>query len=161
AWINSWAKDDSGFYSYDRKPNVFYLSADKSRKEPITKEKGVYPVYHNKYVYYLKEWYKNDIWRVPAHGGREEPVIEGLSGLGRRNWTVGQKGIYFVQEVEGTFFLKMYDFKSKQIRPIKELPMITPNPYSMIDVAPDDSYLLYTRHENKSDIILVKNFRIE
>jgi len=55
----------------------------------------------------------------------------------------------------------MYDFKSKQIRPIKELPMITPSPYSTIDVAPDDSYLLYTRHENKSDIILVKNFRIE
>jgi len=159
--INSWAKDDSGFYSYDRKPNVFYLSADKSRKEPITKERGCFPVYHNKYVYYLKEYYKHDIWRVPAQGGREEPVIEGLSGLGRRNWTVGQKGIYFVQEAEGSFFLKMYDFKSKQIRPIKELPMITPSPYSTIDVAPDDSYLLYTRHENKSDIILVKNFRIE
>ena len=159
--ISSWAKDDSGFYSYDRKPNVFYLSADKSRKEPITKERGCFPVYHNKYVYYLKEYYKHDIWRVPAQGGREEPVIEGLSGLGRRNWTVGQKGIYFVQEAEGSFFLKMYDFKSKQIRPIKELPMITPSPYSTIDVAPDDSYLLYTRHENKSDIILVKNFRIE
>ena len=158
--IHSWAWDDNGLY-LEKEANVFYRKIDQKREERITKEGGIYPIYHDNYVYYIKSWNYHNIWRVPARGGREEAVVQGLTGLGLKNWTVGQKGVYFLREAEGTHFLELYDFKSKQIRQIKELPEADPSISTSIDIAPDDSYLLYTKRENKSDIILVENFKAE
>lgn len=48
-----------------------------------------------RFLYYSKSPVSpTTIWRVPASGGEEEPVAEGLSYS--LNFTLGERGLYFV-----------------------------------------------------------------
>ena len=156
-----WSKDGSGFYNLKNdKDNIYFFSLDK-KSRGITKNGGIVPYLYGDYLYYIKFYFHNDIWRIPVKGGKEEPVLQGVRDLELRGWAVVKKGIYFIRNNNGSPLLDFYNFKTKKIHLIKKVPMaLTSVDFPSIAIDPKENYLLYTKREpNKSDLILVKNFR--
>ena len=54
-----------------------------------------YGINHGRFLYYAKGAIApNTIWRVAVAGGKEEPVVDGLSDS--TNFTVAERGLYFL-----------------------------------------------------------------
>lgn len=88
-------------------------------------------------------------------------MLQGVSDFGIREWVVVKNGIYYIRNNNGSPVLDFYDFRTKQISRIKDVPMAKIDQFSSIAIDPEESYILYSRRElNKSDIILVENFRL-
>lgn len=159
----SWNKDGSGYYgSQAPQWNIFSFTKDGKVQQQITHEGGLIPSVFEDYIYYVKSWNYHDIWRVPVNGGAEEPVLQGISDMGMISWVVAKNGIYFIRDNSGSPVLEFYDFSTKKISHIKDVPRVNSILFAGIEIDPDERYLLYSRSEpNKSDIILVENFRVE
>jgi hypothetical protein len=115
-----------------------------------------------KNFYNIKNWNYHDIWIIPVNGGVEEPVLQGISDMGMTPWAVVKSGIYFIRDNSGSPVLEFYDFSTKKISHIKDVPDVDSVLFTSIEIDPDEKYLLYSKSEpNKSDIILVENFRVE
>ncbi|MEJ2105105.1 MAG: DUF5050 domain-containing protein [Ignavibacteriaceae bacterium] len=157
-----WTKDGSGFYASKPKVlQIFRISRDGSVQKQITKKFGHYPQVYGDFIYYLKGYQTKEIWRVPLNGGLEEQVLQGVDGLILRSWTVVKKGIYFIRENETLPELDFYNFNTKKITLIKEVPLASTYMLSTIAVDPQEQYLLYSKNEPvKSDIIMVENFQL-
>ncbi len=157
-----WTKDGSGFYASKTKVlQIFRISRDGTVQKQITKKFGHYPQVYGDFIYYLKGYKTKEIWRVPLNGGLEEPVLQRVDGLVLRSWTVVKKGIYFIRENETSPELDFYNFNTKKITLIKEVPLASTYMLSTIAVDPKEQYLLYSKNEPvKSDIIMVENFQL-
>ena len=84
--------------------------------------------------------------------------------LGSSRWAVVHTGLYFYQrdenvETAGDWFLKFFDFGTRQTKRITKLsgiPLIGQRPA----VSPDGQTLLFAQRDlNDTDLILVENFR--
>jgi hypothetical protein len=117
-------------------------------------------VYHDKGPGAVRPDREFDAWRTPVDGGEEVPVFQN----GRSRWSALSNGLYFFEserlaETTGDWFLKFFDFATKQTRVIAKLPGI-----SVIGqrpaVSPDGRTVLYTQIDvNDTDLMLVDNFR--
>ena len=118
-----------------------------------------------KWVYYAKTRGRpNAIWRVPAAGGEEAPVVEGLSS-NRPSWTVVEEGVYFVERDPASFpgegwGVKFLNLQDGRVSLITELP----NPPNLrsggLDVSPDGAWLIVSQQgQSGSDLMLAENFR--
>ena len=108
------------------------------------------------YLCFFKHYDQREIWRVSVDGTKEEPVLQGVDGLGIRNWDVVSQGLYYYRWHNGSTVLFFYDFETRDIKEIKNIPGAS----GSIAVDPKEQYLLYAKNESKySDIILVENFR--
>jgi eukaryotic-like serine/threonine-protein kinase len=156
-----WSEDGNGFYASEYPENVLYkYSKDGEIQKPITNGHGIMPKISGEYIYFIRDWDHHDIWRIPIKGGEEEPVLVGVPDLSIGQWAVEKDGIYFIRLNEGSPFLDFYNFTTKHISHIKELSGTATKNFTNIAIAPDGSYLLYSRREpTKSDIILVENFK--
>jgi eukaryotic-like serine/threonine-protein kinase len=161
--FTSWNKDGSGYYgSPSRQWNIYSLTKNGKIQQQITHEGGLMPHVFENYIYYVKSWNYHDIWRIPIQGGAEEPVLQGVTDMGMTSWAVVKNGTYFIRDNGGSPVLEFYNFGTKTISHIKDVPMANPELFSPIEIDPDERYLLYSKSEpNKSDIILVENFRVE
>ena len=158
-----WSSNGAGLYGSKYPENkLYFFSRDGKTEKQLTKGTGIMPYLYGKYIYYIKEFAQPDIWRVPVNGGEEMPVLQGIPDLQNRAWVVAKNGIYFVRNNNNSPVLEFYDFTKKKIVHIADVPMIdTPN-FLSIAIDPDETYILYSKREpNKSDIILVDNFRTE
>jgi len=111
------------------------------------------------YLYYLKGRGIPGIWRVPAEGGPETPVItHNQAGLWRY-WRVVDGGMYFATAVEGHPIIEFFSFATGQtsevFRPARRPEMYMPG----MAVSPDGHSLLYTQKDQSgSNIMMVENF---
>jgi Tol biopolymer transport system component/predicted Ser/Thr protein kinase len=156
-----WSEDGAGFYGTKYpEDKVYKYSKDGNPQRQVTSDNGIMPRLYGSYIYYIKDFNHHDIWRIPIKGGKEEPVLEGVTDILFRQWVVVRNGIYFIRDNSGSPVLDFYSTRTKQISQIKKLPQAVRDPFIEIDISPDESYLLYSRREpTKSDIILVDNFR--
>ncbi len=156
-----WSEDGTGFYGFKYPENKLYLfSKDGKSQRQITKDNGIIPQLYGTYIYYVKDFDHHDIWRIPIKGGTEESVLKGVADFLLRQWVVAKNGIYFIRDNNGSPVLDFYNIETKKISHIRNLPQAVSDPFAKIEIAPDESYILYSKQEpTKSDIILVDNFR--
>ena len=108
-----------------------------------------------KFVYYLKGAGEgeNSLWRVPAAGGEESPL---LPSIYNNNFTLASQGIYFIPSSR-PYALQFASFGGGKVVTAAEIPR---EPAWGLSVSPDGKSLLYTEFEAiRSDLMLVENFR--
>ena len=166
--LPSWSRDGKWIYFSSTRTGRFEIWKMPVHGGPalrLTKNGGNRPVEppDGKYVYYDKgpgSGREFHAWRVPVDGGEEVPVLE----YGGSRWSVVDAGLYYYQQVQNheaanNWFLKFFDFGTRQTRVIAELPGI-PIIGAPPAVSPDGRTLLYTQIDvNDADLMLVENFR--
>jgi Tol biopolymer transport system component len=152
-----WAENGRDFYASSYPEiNLYFLSRDGTIKKRLTTDRGLYAKLSGDYLYYFKHYDQREIWRVSIDGTHEEPVLQGVDGLGIRTWDVVSNGLYYFCDINDSPALCFYDFDTRSVKEIKT----GVNAFGSIDVDPTEQYLLYSKSEsNYSDIILVENFR--
>ena len=117
----------------------------------------------SRWVYYNKSQTQPGLWRVPAGGGEESPVIEDLRAAFWGYWEIVDDGIYYLDRQEvGTVGVKYYlTFLSLPSRRTNQLLQFPKRPFnSGLDISPDRRWLLFTQVDSSdTDIMLVENFR--
>jgi hypothetical protein len=116
-----------------------------------------------KFVYYEKgpsSAFEFQPWKVPVHGGHEEPVVNDL----RSRWTAADDGFYYYHndrpgELRGTWSLRFFEFargKHLVVAPLAGKPLLGHRPA----VSPDRRTFLYAQLDlNETDVMLLENFR--
>jgi Tol biopolymer transport system component len=123
----------------------------------VTKKGGDTPVVSpdGRSVYYAKE---DTIWRVPAEGGEEMPVLRDYPRRGRSHWAPVDNGIYFAQWEETGGSFKFFNFETgqaTQVMPLEERWTV-----SAPAISPDGRWFLAAQIDQRGqDIMLVENFR--
>lgn len=88
---------------------------------------------------------------------RPERVAPHLLPRDHQNWTVGQRGIYFIRRDASASVLSFYRFSTRQTSSLFLLQNVATE--SGLSVSPSGDWFLYTREErNASDILLVEDF---
>jgi len=113
-----------------------------------------------RYLYYLKGSSRG-IWRMPASGGAESPVLDEFPHELWSNWAVVDDGVYFAKRQEpGRATIEFYDLATRQTRRVAEMFGDPPLFEGGLTVAPDRRSIVYSRvSRSASDIMLVDNFR--
>jgi hypothetical protein len=111
-----------------------------------------------KYVYYHEGWTNVlSIWRVPAHGGQAEKIIESVHPIGQ--WTIVGNGIFFIRtpDSNGQNALCFYEFATGRT---KTITTISHTIDWLISASPDGKSVLYSQVDVAGrDLMLVENFR--
>jgi Tol biopolymer transport system component len=69
-------------------------------------------------------------------------------------------GDIYVKNLADNTIQPITNLQTKQKSHVKELPHATTGSFTSIEIAPDESYILYSKSEpTKSDIVLVENVR--
>lgn len=131
----------------------------------VTRNGGFVPIEapDGQWLYYTKSYYgEPGLWRIPVRGGEEDPVMRQFKPENWVAWTVGNKGVYFVDSDIGLQpELKVFDLAThrlKRIMTLEKPPALSGNP--ILALSPDEHAILYTQIDDvKSDIMLVDNFR--
>jgi len=136
------------------------MPAEGGTQVQVTRSGGWNPVFSpdGKFVYYSKGPGPSGLWRVPAEGGEETPVLHNYDGSGGV-WAVADHGIYFAEWKGGKGFLKFFEFDKRQAAAVLTLskPPTEPNALSL---SPDRRWLLYVQRDTiGADLMLVENFR--
>ncbi|MCP5118801.1 MAG: hypothetical protein GY953_48940, partial [bacterium] len=100
---------------------------------------------------------RGGLWRVPAEGGAESPIIDSIGGFGL--FAVADQGIYFVSapEADGGYTLRFHESASGAVRDIASMPA---GLFYSLSISPDERYALFGLTEQAdSDLMLVENFR--
>ena len=112
------------------------------------------------WVYYAKGRDVPGLWRTPANGGDEKPVLADFTVGYWGYWAVAARGIYFLEPVPpGQAVVKFYSFADHSSRVVANLPHEPPFGDSGFSVARDGRSILYTQVDHSgSDIMLVEDF---
>jgi hypothetical protein len=115
------------------------------------------------WLYYTKSEDEGGIWRMPVHGGLEEPVLDGLpSGAYSRYWALVENGIYYLNTRNADRqSVEFFSFSTRKVRRLFDLPEPAGPDWSpSFQVSPDQRTLLTVFiAQPESDIMLVDNFQ--
>lgn len=165
--IPAWSPDGRWIYytlSEATGQTIWRIPANGGEAQQITRQGG-YSVKispDGKFIYYLKSRRDGELWRAPADGGAEEPLVRDFKS---RNFWVLAGGVYLldpgVSEISPMRRAKarFYNFRTKQI---EDLGFETEKPISHYGMclSPDGKWLFYTQADRSgSQIMLVENFR--
>jgi Tol biopolymer transport system component len=167
--VPSWSRDGRWIYFSSNRSGVYQIwRMPSSGGEAIMVTKG--GGFHGRespdgrYIYYAKALDAPGLWRVPASGGDEKPVLESLRAGYWAYWAVVENGIYFLgreQTAPGAkprYTLNFVNSDTSQVRVICELEKRPFN--SGLALSPDRKFFLYTQVDSSdTDILLVENFR--
>jgi hypothetical protein len=128
----------------------------------ITKQGGftAFESVDSKWIYYSKSWGPVGVWRTPANGGDQEPVMVGGAAGEWGHWAMADDGIYFIdQTAEKGTTVELFKFADKSVSTVVTLGKFY-DWISGIAISPDGHQILYTKQNPlDSDIMLVENFR--
>ena len=108
-----------------------------------------------KYLYYAKSIDVSGLWRRAVEGGPEEEVAKPVLG---NTLTSSDRGIFFARPapVGRGNEIARYSFATGRTTTVAT----TPQPvYWFLSVSPDERFLLYTATQNRSNLMLLENFR--
>jgi Tol biopolymer transport system component len=99
---------------------------------------------------------RTGIWRIPLNGGEPTLALQGLHWLTWDFW--GRNLIYVNRDDENDHSIELLDLDTRKETRLASVGTVAPVGFS---VSPDGRWILFTRTESeeKSDIILVENFR--
>jgi Tol biopolymer transport system component len=164
--VPSWSNDGRWIYFTSKRTGrweVWKMPAEGGQAVQVTKQGGFAAVESRdgQSVYYAKGHSVKGLWKVPVDGGEEAPVLEfpevGYWGY----WTVGEKGIYFVNTHARPSALEFFDFATRRVVHVASLEK-APTPFGGrgLALSPDGRAILYVHQDQvNSDIVLVENFR--
>jgi hypothetical protein len=96
----------------------------------------------------------SDIWRVPASGGEERRIIDGVY---RYSFAVTPQGLYFVSapRFQKASFIGFLEFDGEKVSEVFRLP----DPADLgLGLSPDYKHLYFAKADySDSDIMLVEN----
>jgi Tol biopolymer transport system component len=158
--VPSWSRDGKWLYFSSNRGNettqvwkVPYPAG--AAAVQLTKNGGVGPVESaDGFVYYAKTLSTDEIWKIPAGGGQETPVMRG-TGLGFwTDWALSPAGIYFVKrEWNGNLFY--YEFATRKTFLVSH-EKFGGNPA----LAPDGKSIVFSQLDQADQtILLVNHFR--
>jgi hypothetical protein len=109
-----------------------------------------------KFLYYVKAENWSDLWKMPVQGGKETLVLEHVH---RRGWVLTEQGVYALNDKTKPHpSIQFLDFAAGKLRHVTNvLERVWLG--GDINIAPDESYLLYVRHELEEDIMLAEKFQ--
>jgi Tol biopolymer transport system component/serine/threonine protein kinase len=167
-YVPSWSRDGRWIYfGSDRtgKEQVWKMPSEGGDATQITKDGGLggFESHDGQFFYYQKGNAQPGIWRLPVHGGREEPVLpEDPAGAYKRYWTLVEDRLYYLntrnQNRQSVEFL---DLSTHQVTRVLDLPRpacasLSPD----LAISPDQRTLLICfEGPGEADIMLVENFR--
>lgn len=161
----SWSRDGKWIYfNSDRggQLQIWKAPSEGGEAMQVTRHGGLFPVesFDGKYVYFVKPFPTQGIWRMPVDGGEELRIQDTFQSAFCGDWAVTNVGIYFVNENgKDGFALEFLDFATRKPREVASLGRIQ-LVESCIAVSPDGRQVLYTQNDQHSaDITLVENFR--
>jgi Tol biopolymer transport system component/DNA-binding winged helix-turn-helix (wHTH) protein len=154
-----WSSDGKWIYFTSDHPwSLWKVASEGGTAVRLTKEGRTNPqeAADGKRIFYEVQANPTEIWSMPAGGGEERREV--LMPPAARAWTPGQNGIYFIHGTQTNDFISFYDFSSRGMRRVAEVPHLA-ELHGGIAISPDGSRLLYSGLErSESDIMLVENF---
>jgi eukaryotic-like serine/threonine-protein kinase len=110
-------------------------------------------------VYYAKGQSVGGLWRVPANGGEETPVLEFPAPGYWGYWALGRHGIYFVDTSVKPQVLNVFDPGTRRVTRVAALERNVTAYESGLAVSEGDRRFLIVQDDQvDSDIMLVENF---
>jgi Tol biopolymer transport system component/DNA-binding winged helix-turn-helix (wHTH) protein len=105
--------------------------------------------------YYRTVGDQHQIWSASADGSDERPVTGMPADVG---WTLARNGIYFIDGPSRHFFLNYFDFVTRHVHKVADLPALPA--MGKPSISPDGHTVGFDGLEQpESDIVLVDGFR--
>jgi Tol biopolymer transport system component/serine/threonine protein kinase len=164
--VPSWSADGKYVYFASKRAGrteIWKMPAAGGEAVQVTKGGGFVSVESadGRLLYFTKGGGDVGLWSKDLSDGAETKVIDASVG---RNWTVGERGIYFLSvpandaEPYGVLF---YDFATRRISRPEPLQGSTRTlPINVVAASPDERWFVYAQRDQLDyDILLVENFR--
>lgn len=155
--IPSWSRDGVWVYfASDRSGRFEVWKAPKDDGEPVqVTRSGGYEAFESpdgKYIYYGK-FSQPGLFRTPAQGGEEAPILQASRAGAYGGFGVTSKGVYFFSDAKTIQFLDTATGKTSIVGTLDK-------PGGGVTVSPDYAYLVYVQTDRNSvDLMLVDGFR--
>ncbi|MEI9978322.1 MAG: hypothetical protein WDN23_04855 [Edaphobacter sp.] len=110
------------------------------------------------YVYFFR---RKKLWRMMPDGSSPEEV-QGMPELSFQGteWFPSKAGIYFMSHENGKTTIKLYDTKTRKIRPIFTLEKSSPYWIGAMPVSPDGTWMLFPQVDaHSSNLMMVENMQ--
>jgi len=160
----AWSPDGNGLYFGSNRSGawrIWQMPSDGGPAMPVTVGEGYAPQLSGDgaYVYYARSDGPG-IWRVPTGGGEETLVLETLAPGDWGNWSLSDRGLYFVRRTATDVFLAFYDFEARTTQDLRAFEQPPPRFQKGLSLSPDGRWLLHARlDQTQSDLMLVESFR--
>ncbi len=134
---------------------IWRMTAEGREAVQITRNGGFSPIesIDGTFVYYRRG---QDLWRMPVQEGVESKVLESVYAT---NYTIGNRGIYFVAMPDMGRNISQIRFFRFATGEISTMATIQGIPAWGLSVSPGEEYLLYSKvDQSGSDLMLVEDF---
>jgi Tol biopolymer transport system component len=156
----TWSRDGRSIYFCSNRSGsgqIWKYSLESGETVQVTENGGIiaFESLDGESLYYaIGVW--SGIWKASITGDNPHLLID--TACWNTNWTVGRKGIYYIEEEpRGAFCIKLYSFATRKISKILDLGS---TPLKALVISPDETFFLYADYKNiDEDLYLVENFR--
>jgi Tol biopolymer transport system component/DNA-binding winged helix-turn-helix (wHTH) protein len=163
--VPSWSRDGRSIYFASPRTGsrqIWKHSVEDGSERRLTEHGGFDPFesYDGQTIYYSK-FDEPGIWRMPANGGSESPVVTGKPQVGYwGHWAVTESGLYLLDaDAEPRPTIEFYSFATRRITPVLSLEKSTNTWLPSLSASRDGRTLFYTEYDPQSVIKMVENFR--
>jgi len=161
--VPSWSRDGQWIYFASKRTGawqVWKVPAASGAEQQLTQRGGfaTFESLDGDFLYYAKAPDIAGLWRMPAAGGTEEPVLAEYKAGYWGHWGVAADGLYYVDPGETGATLRRLSFSFHRISEVARLPVKPVFADAGFAVSRDAARILYTRIERQgSDIMMIRS----
>ena len=158
--VPTWSEDCQWLLASDGHDNLYRVPAKGGPASRIDTRGSWFSVVRDGRMFFnVKETNGVALWSKPINAGEAEPVKDMPRLDAAESWTVTVRGIYFTSSSSTPSTINFYDFATRTIQPLCNLPQ-PPTPSGGLSVSPDGRWVLYTQTDDaQSDIMLANHFQ--